>query len=86
VVVGTPSFADSQEFTRRPLNGDLFLNAIGWLVGQSETISVRSRTVRASRAELTPAQARRIMFLSIFIIPEMLVLLGVSVWWWRRSR
>lgn len=86
VVVGTPSFADSQEFTRRPLNGDLFLNAVGWLVGQSETVSVRSRTVRASRAELTPAQARRIMFLSIFIIPELLVLLGVSVWWWRRSR
>jgi ABC-type uncharacterized transport system involved in gliding motility auxiliary subunit len=86
VVVGTPRFADSQEFTRRPLNGDLFLNAVGWLVGQSETVSVRSRTVRASRAELTPAQARRLMFLSIFIIPEMLVLLGVSVWWWRRSR
>jgi ABC-type uncharacterized transport system involved in gliding motility auxiliary subunit len=86
VVVGTPSFADSQEFTRRPLNGDLFLNTIGWLVGQSETVNVRSRTVRASRADLTPAQARRIMFLSIFIIPELLVLLGVSVWWWRRSR
>lgn len=86
VVVGTPSFADNQEFTRRPLNGDLFLNAVGWLVGQTETVSVRSRTVRASRAELTPAQARRIMFLSIFIIPELLVLLGVSVWWWRRSR
>lgn len=86
VVVGTPGFADSQEFARRPLNADLFLNAVGWLVGQSETISVRSRTVRASRAELTPAQARRIMFLSIFIIPELLVLIGVGVWWWRRSR
>jgi ABC-type uncharacterized transport system involved in gliding motility auxiliary subunit len=86
VVVGTPSFADSQEFSRRPLNGDFFLNAVGWLVGQSETVSVRSRTVRASRAELTPGQARRLMFLSIFIIPELLVLMGVSVWWWRRSR
>lgn len=86
VVVGTPSFADNRELTRRPLNADLFLNAVGWLVGQSETVSVRSRTVRASRADLTPAQARRLMFLSIFIIPEMLVLLGVSVWWWRRSR
>jgi len=86
VVVGTPRFADSQEFTRRPQNADLFLNAVGWLVGQSETISVRSRTIRASRAELTPDQARRVFFLSVFIIPELLVLIGVSVWWWRRSR
>jgi len=86
VVVGTPSFADSQEYTRRPQNGDLFLNAVGWLVGQTETVSVRARTVRSSRADLTPAQARRLMFLSIFIIPELLVLIGVGVWWWRRSR
>lgn len=86
VVVGTPSFADSQEFTRRPLNADLFLNAVGWLVGQSETVSVRTRTIRSSRADLTPAQAQRLMYLSIFIIPQILVLMGVSVWWWRRSR
>src|SRR5207249_565869 len=34
VVVGTPMFADNQQLVESRLNGDLFLNAVGWLVGQ----------------------------------------------------
>ena len=33
MVFGTPLFADNQQFTQSRLNGDLFLNAVGWLVG-----------------------------------------------------
>src|SRR5439155_1331549 len=57
VVFGTPMFADNQQLAEARLNGDLFLNAIGWLVGQEELVAIRSRTVRASRAELTREQA-----------------------------
>ena len=57
VVFGTPLFADNQQLAQSRLNGDLFLNAVGWLVGQEELVSIRSRSVRASRAELTPDQA-----------------------------
>ena len=59
VVFGTPLFADNQQLAQSRLNGDLFLNAVGWLVGQEELVSIRSRSVRASRAELTPDQARQ---------------------------
>jgi ABC-type uncharacterized transport system involved in gliding motility auxiliary subunit len=86
VVFGTPLFAINQQLTQRGVNGDLFLNAIGWLVGQGELVSVRPRSVRSSRAELTAQQATSFFYLSVLLIPEFLVLLGVAVSWRRRSR
>lgn len=85
VVIGTPMFADNQQMAQSRLNGDLFLNAVSWLVGQAELVSIRSRTVRASRAQLTPTQATQVFYLSVLIIPELLIALGIAVWWRRRS-
>ena len=86
VVVGTAMFADNQQLVQSRLNGDLFLNAVGWLVGQEELVSVRSRGVRASRAELTQRQANQLFYLSVFIIPQLLIGTGIAMWWLRKSR
>jgi ABC-type uncharacterized transport system involved in gliding motility auxiliary subunit len=86
VVIGTPRFADNQDLTQFRLNGDLFLNAVGWLVGQEELVSIRSRSVRASRAELTSNQAIQLFYLSVLIVPQLLIATGIAVWWRRRSR
>jgi ABC-type uncharacterized transport system involved in gliding motility auxiliary subunit len=48
-------------------------------------VSIRSRTVRASRAEFTPSQAGELFLLSVLIIPEFLVAIGITVWWRRRN-
>src|SRR5262245_63407106 len=85
VVFDTPMFIDNQQLAQSQLNGDLFMNSVGWLVGQEELVSIRSRSVRASRADLTPAQAARVFYLSVFIIPQLLIALGIWVWWRRRS-
>jgi ABC-type uncharacterized transport system involved in gliding motility auxiliary subunit len=85
VVFGTPLFADNQQLVQARLNGDLLLNAVGWLVGQEELVSIRSRSVRASRAELTGKQAQQVFYLSVLIIPELLIATGIAVWWRRRS-
>jgi ABC-type uncharacterized transport system involved in gliding motility auxiliary subunit len=68
------------------LNGDLVLNAVGWLVGQEELVAIRSRSVRASRAELTGNQAVQVFYLSVLILPQLLITLGIAVWWRRKSR
>ena len=86
VVFGTPMFADNQQLSQSRLNGDLFLNAVGWLVGQEELVSIRSRTVRASRAQLTGTQALQVFYLSVLIIPQLLIASGIAVWWRRKSR
>jgi ABC-type uncharacterized transport system involved in gliding motility auxiliary subunit len=86
VVFGTARFADNQELAQFRLNGDLFLNAVGWLVGQEELVSIRSRSVRSSRAELTRDQASQVFYLSVFILPQLLIASGIAVWWRRKSR
>jgi ABC-type uncharacterized transport system involved in gliding motility auxiliary subunit len=85
VVIGTPRFADSQSFTQSRTNGDLFLNAVGWLVGQDELVSIGSRSVRASRADFTPSQGTLLFYLSVILLPELLVIIGIAVWWRRRN-
>ena len=86
VVFGSSMFANNQQVAQSRLNGDLFMNAVGWLVGQEELVSIRSRSIRSSRADLTPAQVGQLFYLSVLIVPELLIVLGLSVWWQRKSR
>src|SRR5437773_5503788 len=81
VVFGTSLFADNQQLGASRLNGDLFLNAIGWLVGQEELVSIRSRPIRASRAELTGGQAVQLFSLCVVIIAALLIAAGVGAGW-----
>ncbi len=86
VVIGSSMFGDNQQLAQSRLNLDLLLNAVGWLVGQEELVSIRSRSVRASRAELTGNQAVRVFYLSVLILPQLLIAIGIAVWWRRKSR
>jgi ABC-type uncharacterized transport system involved in gliding motility auxiliary subunit len=86
VVIGSSLFADNQQFVQSRLNGDLFMNAVGWLVGQEELVSIRSRSVRTSRADLTPDEVGQLFYLAVLIIPQVLIAFGIAVWWQRKSR
>jgi ABC-type uncharacterized transport system involved in gliding motility auxiliary subunit len=83
-------FGDSDWVTNEFLdtfrNKDLFLNSVNWLLGDIEQISVRPHTSRASRFQLDQAQFRRIQYLSLFVLPEAIAVLGVLAWWMRRDR
>jgi ABC-type uncharacterized transport system involved in gliding motility auxiliary subunit len=87
VVFGNTRFADNQYLANPTFfNADLFLNAVGWLVGQEELVSIRSRTVRASRVQMTPEQNVLLFVSSVLLMPQILLLAGTIVWWRRRSR
>ena len=83
VVFGTPKIADNRGIGQF-YNRDLFLNSVGWLGSQEELLSLRPRTVRASRVSFDATQATRIFYLSVLLLPELLMLAGFAVWW-RRS-
>lgn len=85
VVVGNASFADNRNLPQF-FNRDFLLNAIAWLGGEEDLVSIRPRTIRASRAQITPAQTRAIFYLSVLLLPEFLLLLGIGVWWRRSNR
>jgi ABC-type uncharacterized transport system involved in gliding motility auxiliary subunit len=66
-------------------NHDLLLNAFGWLGSQEELLSIRPRSLRASRVQFTRDEATAIFYLSVLLVPEALLIAGLAVWW-RRSR
>jgi ABC-type uncharacterized transport system involved in gliding motility auxiliary subunit len=83
VVIGDSDFASNQlinEFRNR----DLFVNAVNWLLGDVEAISVRPGQPRASRLQLTSEQFLEIRYLALFVMPELIAVLGVIAWWQRR--
>ncbi len=65
-------------------NRDLFLNTINWLAQQENLISIRPRDPEDRRITLTADQERRIFFLTVLIVPGLILLAGVQTWWRRR--
>jgi len=83
VVFGSIQFAGNRQFDGTYYNRDLVLNATDWLVGQSELISIRPRAVRSSRVQFTADQLTVVFYLSVLVIPEILLIAGIAVWWRR---
>jgi len=65
-------------------NRDLFLNTINWLAQQENLISIRPHDAEDRRITLTADQERRIFFLTVLIVPGLILLAGVQTWWRRR--
>lgn len=83
VAVGSAAFANNR-YANIFFNRDLFLNSANWLVGQEEMISIRPRSIRASRFQLTEGEGAAIFYLSFLVLPEILLIIGLAVWWRRR--
>jgi ABC-type uncharacterized transport system involved in gliding motility auxiliary subunit len=65
-------------------NRDLFLNTVNWLAQQENLISIRARDPEDRRITLTADQERRIFYLTVLIVPGLILLAGVQTWWRRR--
>ena len=83
VVYGSVEFAGNKEVEGTYYNRDLLTNTVDWLAGQADLLSIRPRNVRASRAQFTAEQQTVVFYLSVLIIPELLLIAGLAVWWRR---
>jgi ABC-type uncharacterized transport system involved in gliding motility auxiliary subunit len=83
VVMGDSDFVSNQ-LIREFRNRDLFVNSVNWLLGDVEAISVRPGQPRASRLQLSAEQFLEIRYLALFVMPELIALVGVVAWWQRR--
>jgi gliding motility-associatede transport system auxiliary component len=84
VVFGDTEFGDNQHLNDF-FNRDFFVNAADWLAGEENQISIRPRSIRASRFRLTVDQFAVVFALSVLLLPELLLIAGIVVWWERRS-
>ncbi|UCE84636.1 MAG: Gldg family protein [Deltaproteobacteria bacterium] len=83
VVFGDSDFA-SDQLIEGGSNRDLFVNSVNWLLGDVEAISIRPTRSRASSLQLSAAEFNQIRYLTLFVLPEAIALLGVFAWWSRR--
>lgn len=65
-------------------NRDLVLNMMNWLSSDEDLISIRPKDPEDRRITLTSAQMRLVRAVSQFIIPLIVIVAGVMVWWKRR--
>ena len=82
VVVGTSSWA-ANGFLDFNGNNDFALNAINWLSSDEDLISIRPKDQEDRRITMTRAQLNWVRITSQFLLPLLVVVGGVSVWWKR---
>lgn len=82
-------FGDSDFATNRSLdlqgNRDLFVNAVHWLSGEVGSITIRPNVSRASTFEMSQEEFRFLQYVSLLVVPEAIAVVGVLVWWSRRT-
>ncbi len=82
-------FGDSDFVTNRYYylsgNGNFFLNTANWLTEEEDLISIQSKTSSPRTIQLSPSQGRLIFFISLVILPLLVLITGVSIWVRRRS-
>jgi hypothetical protein len=61
------------------------MNSVDWLAGEANSITIRPRSLRASRFDLTTAEFDIVFVMSVLLLPEMLLIIGIAVWWERRN-
>jgi ABC-type uncharacterized transport system involved in gliding motility auxiliary subunit len=83
VVVGSSSWA-ANSFIKFNGNSDLVLNTIDWLASDEDLISIRPKPEEDRRITMTQAQLNIVRTTSQFLLPLVVVIAGVSVWWRRR--
>lgn len=85
VVIGDVDFATN--FGIKSLyNRDFLLNAVNWLAGIDDGITLRVRTMRESRQMLQGEQVSRLYLWTVVVIPELFFLFGLTLWWGRNRK
>jgi ABC-type uncharacterized transport system involved in gliding motility auxiliary subunit len=83
VVVGSSSWVDNG-FINFNGNSDLALNTVHWLSSDEDLISIRPKEREDRRITMTRAQLSWVRATSQFLLPGIVIVTGIGVWWKRR--
>ncbi|MCB0271683.1 MAG: GldG family protein [Bdellovibrionales bacterium] len=86
VVIGDADFISNELILSNEYNYDLFLNILGWLSGEQSKITIRPKLFQASAIELDEHQTKTIFYVAVILLPMIVLLFGINLWWIRRRR
>jgi len=84
VVVGDSDFITDELASAPVLNADLFLNMVNWVAQDEDLIAIRPREPEDRRIFLSSQQMTNVLLFSLLVIPGVILVTGISVWWARR--
>jgi ABC-type uncharacterized transport system involved in gliding motility auxiliary subunit len=82
-IFGDSDFASNKHFSNTA-NGDLFLNAVNWITAGTELIRIERQVVPFRRLVGGPETIHFIRISSIVLLPLMVLIAGIVIWWRRR--
>jgi ABC-type uncharacterized transport system involved in gliding motility auxiliary subunit len=83
VVIGSSYWA-TNSFVTQIGNPDFAVNTINWLASDEDLISIRPKDNDDRRINLTESQQKWMIITSQFLLPLMVIIAGITVWWRRR--
>lgn len=83
VIMGTSSVCRNMGIYT-PYNYELVINAFNWLAGEKDLKFIKSPRRSGARIYLDDEQKDRILYVSVMILPETFMIIGLAVWWRRR--
>jgi hypothetical protein len=84
IVIGDSDFATNVNI-HQLYNRDFLLNCINWLVGETDAVTIRARSLKASYEVITDDQFALLFTLAGIVFPEIILLCGFSIWLLRRG-
>jgi len=86
VAIGTQAFAQNGALppTNNDANLELILGSLQWLAGQDDLIALPPKPDRALPLSLTQDQQSTLIFITAVLMPGVIAVAGVAVWWRRR--
>ncbi len=83
VVFGDSDFA-TNNYVQTP-NSILFLNTVNWLAEEEDLVAIPPKNPEDRRINMTAQQAKFSLVLTVFIIPGLVLIAGLSVYFRRRK-
>ena len=83
-VVGTSIFAENNVFQASAVNIQLLTGSLNYLTEQEQLISIPAKPASTPTLALTQEQTNLNLWLTLLVLPLLVVIGGLAVWWRRR--
>jgi ABC-type uncharacterized transport system involved in gliding motility auxiliary subunit len=82
-IIGDSDFASNTNFMSAN-NSELFVKIVGGFAASGEVISIQRKVLQTRRLILTPEKENFLRISSIALLPAVVLVIGVAIWWQRR--